>query len=85
MILKRANHKGSLKKKNLSQICSTNESELEIIIVDESITEENELESVHKSIITNNEKYKFDKTEHEESLLTNNPVINELRYFNLFE
>ena len=42
-------------------------------------------QSVHESINTNREKDAIDETEDEESLVTYNPVINETRYFNLFE
>ena len=54
-------------------------------MIDESSKEESESESVHKSINKNKEKDTFDETEHEEPLVTDNPVINDLRYFNLFE
>ena len=47
--------------------------------------EESKSESVHKSINTNKEKYAIDETENKNPSVTHNPVINELRYFNLFE
>ena len=71
--------------KKLSQVYSKDESEPESIIVDESSTEDSESESVHKSINKNKEKYAIDETEYEESSVTDNPVINEPRYFNLFK
>ena len=51
--------------KTLSPYCSTDKSESEIIIVDESYTEESESESAHKRINTNEEKYAMDEIEHE--------------------
>ena len=44
-----------------------------------------QLERVHKRINTNKEKDTIDETEHEEPLVTDNPVINDTRYFNLFK
>ena len=70
---------------NLSQVCSKNKSESENVIINQSYTEESESKSVHKIINTNKEKYAIDKTEDEEPSVIDNPVINELRYFNLFE
>ena len=52
--------KGIILDKNLSQVCSTDERKSERFIVHEKSTEENESESVHKSINTNNEKYTID-------------------------
>ena len=52
---------------------------------DEISTEESESESFHKSINNKKEKYAIDETKHEEPSVTDNPVINELIYFNLFE
>ena len=69
----------------LSQVYSTDYIESESVIFNEISTEENESESVHKSINRNKEKYSIDETEYEKPLLTDNPVINEPRYFNLFE
>ena len=51
--------------KTLSQYCSTDKSESEIIIVDESSTEESESESANKRINKNEEKYAMDEIEHE--------------------
>ena len=68
----------------LSQVCYTNESKSESVIVNESYTEESKLESVQKSINKNEEKDEIDETLHKEPLLTNNLVINDPRYFNLF-
>ena len=50
---------------HLLQVCSTDESESERDIVDESSTEEWKPENVHKSINTNKEKYAIDETEDE--------------------
>ena len=47
--------------------------------------EESGSEIVHQSINTNKEKYAIDETEHENPLVTDNPVINDLSYLNLFE
>ena len=69
---------------NLFQVCSTEEGESESVIVDEISTEDRELGIVQKSINTNKEKYAIDETDHEEPSVTDNPVINEPRYFNLF-
>ena len=77
--------KGIIADENLSQVFSIDKSESESFIVDESSMEEIKLESVHKSINTNKEKYTVDETEQKETLVTYNPVINELSYFNLFE
>ena len=46
--------KDILAKKNISQVCSTDEGESESVIFNESSTEDNESESVHKSINTTN-------------------------------
>ena len=70
---------------NLLQFFSTNERESESVIVDEISTEEIESEIIHKSINTNKETYAIDKTEHEEPSVKYDSVINEPRYFNLFE
>ena len=68
--------KGIIADKNSSQVCYTDGSKSEIIIVDESYTEESESEIVHKSISINKEKDVIDKTEDEEPLVTDNLVIN---------
>ena len=47
--------------------------------------EESKSEIIHERINTNKEKYVIDKTEHGEPLVTDNPVINDPRYFHLFE
>ena len=47
--------------------------------------EESESESVEKNINTNKEKDSIDEKYHEEHLVTDNPVINRMSYFNLFE
>ena len=52
--------KGFIADENLSQVCSTYESESESVIVDEISTEESESVSVQKSINTNNEEYAID-------------------------
>ena len=67
------------------QVFSTYESESESLIVDGSSTDESESESVHKSINTEKEKDEIDETEDEEPPETDNPVINDTIYFNLFE
>ena len=46
---------------------------------------ENESEIVHKSINTDKESDKIDETEDQETAVTDNPVINEPIYFNLFK
>ena len=56
------------------------EGKSEISISDESSTEESESESVHKSIDTDKERYEIYETDHEEPLVTYNPVINEPRH-----
>ena len=67
------------------QVCSTDEGEPERVIFDESSTEENEPESAHKSINKNKEKYAIDEADHEDPLVTDNPVTNRPVYFNLLE
>ena len=69
--------------KNLSQDCSTDEDESKSIIVDEISTEEIESECAHKS--ANKEKYAKNDVDHEEPSVTDNPVVKETRYFNIFE
>ena len=76
--------KGIITDKNLSQVCSTDKSESEIGIVDEISTEESKSKRVHKSINKNKEKYVIDEKKDEEPSVTDNPVINEPIYFNLF-
>ena len=71
--------------KNVSRIYSQDQVESEIVVVDEISMEGRESENVHKSINTNKEKDTIDETEHEEPLVTDNPVINDTRYFNLFK
>ena len=46
---------------------------------------ENKSERVHKIINTDKESDKIDETEDKETAVTDNPVINEPRYFNLFK
>ena len=60
-------------------------SESKSVIVHEISTEESKSESIHKSINTNKKKGAIDETEDEEPLVTDNPVINDPSYFNLFE
>ena len=67
---------------NLLQVFSTDKSESKSTIVDETSTEESELKSVHKRI--NEGKYAKNETEYEEPSVTDNPVVNEPSYFNLF-
>ena len=77
--------KGIIADENLLQVCYTYNIESEIVIVIESSTEESEPKSVRKSFNTNKVKDAIDKTEDEEISVTDNPVINYPRYFNLFE
>ena len=77
--------KNILADKHLSQVYSTYKGESESVVVDESSTEDREPESVHKIINTNKEKYAIYESEHEKTLVTENPVINGTSYFNLFE
>ena len=67
----------------LSQVCSTNENESKSIIHDEISTEESVSWRVQKSI--NENKYAKNEEEHEENLVTDNPVVKETIYFNIFE
>ena len=67
------------------QVCSMDESESESIIVEKYSTGGSELESIHKSINTNEGKYTIDGTKDEEPLVTDNPVVNEPIYFKLFK
>ena len=59
--------------------------ESESVAVDESSKDERKPKSVHKSINTSKEKYAIDEKEHEGNLVTDNPVITDPGYFNLFE
>ena len=76
--------KGVITDKKLSQVCSTDGSESEIVIFNESYMEESESKSVHKSINTNELKDAIDETDDEEPSVTDNPVINDPGYLNLF-
>ena len=67
------------------QVCSTSERKSESVISDEISTEENGSESFHKSINTNKDRDTIDETEHEGHLVTDNPVINDPIYLNLFK
>ena len=58
--------------KTIPQVCSTNESESESVIVNGSSTEESKPESAHKTINTNEEKYAIYKIDHEEPLVRDN-------------
>ena len=69
--------------KNLSQVYSTDKEESKSIIVDESSAEESESECVHKSV--NKEKDANNEAEREEPSVTDNPVVKEPSYFNIFE
>ena len=60
-------------------------SESQSVIVNGNSIEESKSERVHKSINTNKEKYAIDETKYEEHLVTENLVINDLIYFNLFK
>ena len=77
--------KDILSNENLLQVYSTDEGKSESVIIDESFMKESESENLHKSINTNEEKYAIDETEHEQPLVTYNPVSNEPSYINLFE
>ena len=83
--LDKGKSKGILADKNLLQFYSVDQGESEGVIADESLTQESESEIINKIIITNKEKYEIDETEHEEPLVTDNPVINGQIYFNLFQ
>ena len=61
----------------LSQVCYTNESKSESVIVHESFTEEIKSESVHKIINTNKGKDAIHETDYKEPSFTDNPVRNE--------
>ena len=61
------------------QVCSTDEDESKGIIVDESSTEDSELEYVHKNV--NKEKDANNEAEYEESSVTDEVPI----YFNIFK
>ena len=68
---------------NLSQVCSTDEGKSERVIFDEISMEESQSECVQK--IINKEKYANNKTEHEETSVTDNPFVKEPMSFNLFK
>ena len=68
--------------KSLSQVCSTDEDKLKIIIAGEISTEESESECSHKSI--NKEKDAKNEEDNEEPTVTDNPVVKEPGYFNIF-
>ena len=70
---------------NLSHVCSTNKNESENVIVNEGDTEERKSKIFNKSINTNKEKYVIDESDHEEHPVTDNQVINDPIYSNLFE
>ena len=72
-----------LVEKTLSHICSAYKDESNIIIINESSTEESESECVHKNI--NREKDANNEAEYEEPTFTYDPVVKEPRYFNIFE
>ena len=71
--------------KNLSEVYSTDEIKLESVIVYECSTQESESEIIHKIINREKEKDAIDVTEDEGPLVTDNLVINEPSYFNLFK
>ena len=75
------NQKKLFRTKKILEVCSIEESKSKSVIVDESSMEESELESVHKSINTNIT-YAIDKIYHEESLVTDNIVINDPSHSN---
>ena len=54
-------------------------------LVNECSTEKSESKILHKSTNTNKVKDAIDETKDKETLVTDNPVTNELIYFNLFE
>ena len=69
--------------KTLSRVCSTDKDESKIIILNESYTEESESECVQINV--NKEKHAKNESEHEDPLVTDNPVFKEPSYFNIFE
>ena len=71
--------------KKILQVRSMEERKSESVIANENSMEESKSEIVHKSINTNKEKYAIDETKYEEHLVTENLVINDLIYFNLFK
>ena len=79
----RANQKSSLWKKTYRRSILQTRENKKVLLSKKSSTEDRKPEIVHKSI--NEEKYSIDETEHEEPLVTDNPVVKELSYFNLFE
>ena len=77
--------KGIIKYENIVQVYSTDESESERVIVNESSTNKIKSKIIHKSININKEEYAIDEIEDEELLVIDNPVIDESLYFNLFK
>ena len=71
--------------KKLIEILFYAHSRSESNIFNGSFIEESESKIFHKSINTNKGKYAIDETDDEETLVTDNPVINETIYFKLFE
>ena len=71
--------------KKILQVCSTDKIRSEIVIVNESSTQERKSKTIHKSINKNKVKYAIDEILYEEPLVTDNPFINEPSYFDLFE
>ena len=67
----------------LLQVYYTDRRKSKIIIVNESSTGESESECFHKSV--NKEKDAKNEVYHEEPLVTDNPVVKEPSYFNIFE
>ena len=83
--LGKSKSKGITSDETLLQVFYTDKSKSESVIVDEIYTEESESETVHKNINTNKENDAINETEYEETLVTDNQVINDQIYFNLFK
>ena len=77
--------KGIIADETLSHVCSTDDSESEKVIINESFIEKIERRIFHKSINTKKGKYSIDETKDGEPLDTDNPVINEQIYSNIFK
>ena len=60
--LHKSKSKDIIADENLSQVCYTERNKSEIIIVNESSTDESESEIIHKSTNTNKEKNEIDET-----------------------
>ena len=81
--LEKSESKGILADENLLQVCSADKSKSKSVNADESSTKESESECVHQNI--NKLKDAKNEAEHEETLVTDNPVVKETICFNIFE